>query len=178
LPRPNAGPLEHFARDFNYPSQSILKTKNDINTLGLKTFFCSNCCSAIRRSIFEKLGGFKNNVIVNEDMLFGAKAINAGYAVYYAAEAKVYHSHSYSLLEKLKRYFNIGRFFADNRWLLQHEHANLKRYGGNVLKSGVKTLRREKKLYYIPAFLTELAIKAITCKLGWYYQLCFHKKRI
>ncbi len=176
LPRLSASPLERFFREFNYPPQSILKTKKDIDTLGLKTFFCSNCCSAIRRSIFNKLSGFKNNVIVNEDMLFAAKAINAGYMVYYAAEAKVYHSHTYSLRETFKRYFKIGRFFADNRWLLQR--ATLKDYGGGVLKAGVKTFWQKRAPHYIPVFLAELALKTIAYKLGWYYQLLFHKKRI
>lgn len=176
LPKPDARPLERFAREFNYPSQAMVKTKDDINVSGLKTFFCSNCCSAIRRSIFNKLGGFKNNVIVNEDMLFAAKAILAGYAVYYAPEAKVYHSHSYSLLEIYKRYFNIGRFFADNRWLLKY--GRLKQYGRSIVKSGMVTFWKEKKPHYIVALFAELAVKAIAYKLGWYYQLLFYRKRI
>ena len=100
LPRPNAGPLESFARQFNYPAESILKTKNDIEKCGLKSFCCSNSCSAIRCSTFEELGGFKNDVIVNEDMLFAAKAILQNHSVYYSATAKVYHSHPYSLLQQ------------------------------------------------------------------------------
>jgi len=176
LPQPDARPLERFFREFNYPPQAILKTKDSIPVLGLKTFFCSNCCSAIRRSIFNKVGGFKNNVIVNEDMLFAAKAIKAGYAVNYNAQAKVYHSHSYSLPQMYKRYFKIGRFFADNKWLLQY--AGLKYYGENILKSGIITFWKEKKPRYIVALLAELAIKAIAYKLGWYYQLLFHQKRI
>lgn len=174
LVRPNAHPLERFYREFNYPRQSILKTKNDIDTLGLKAFFCSNCCSAIRRSIFNKLGGFKNNVIVNEDMLFAAKAITAGYAVYYAAEAKVYHSHPHSLPQTFKRYFNIGRFFADNKWILKH--AGLKSYGSDTLKAGIKTFWEKRSLHNIAILLIEFAVKAVACKLGWYYQLLFRSK--
>jgi rhamnosyltransferase len=174
LVRPNAHPLERFYREFNYPRQSILKTKNDIDTLGLKAFFCSNCCSAIRRSIFNKLGGFKNNVIVNEDMLFAAKAITAGYAVYYAAEAKVYHSHPHSLPQTFKRYFNIGRFFADNKWILKH--AGLKSYSSDTLKAGIKTFWEKRSLHNIAILLIEFAVKAVACKLGWYYQLLFRSK--
>jgi len=174
LVRPNAHPLERFYREFNYPRQSILKTKNDIDTLGLKAFFCSNCCSAIRRSIFNKLGGFKNNVIVNEDMLFAAKAITAGYAVYYAAEAKVYHSHLHSLPQTFKRYFNIGRFFADNKWILKH--AGLKSYSSDTLKAGIKTFWENRSLHNIAILLIEFAVKAVACKLGWYYQLLFRSK--
>jgi len=169
LPRPDAHPLECFAREFNYPPQSILKTKNHIATLGLKTFFCSNSCSAVRRSTFNELGGFKNDVIVNEDMLFAAKAILQGYSVYYSAAAKVYHSHPYSLAEIFKRYFNIGRFFADNRWLLQQ--AGLKGYGLEMLKAGVRTFWRRRAPHYVAALLIQLAVKGIACKLGWYYQM-------
>lgn len=176
LARPTARPLERFFREFNYPPQAILKTKNDIDVLGLKTFFCSNCCSAIRRSIFNKLGGFKNNVIVNEDMLLAANAILQGYSVCYNADAKVYHSHPYSLPVTFKRYFNIGRFFADNRWLFQH--ATLKYYGSGMLKSGVKTFWQKRAPHYIAALLADLAVKTIGYKLGWYYQLLFHEKRI
>lgn len=175
LPGPNAGYLERFAREFNYPPQSILKTKKDIGVLGLKTFFCSNSCSAVRRSTFNKLGGFKNNVIVNEDMFFAAKAIYAGYAVYYNAESKVYHSHHYSLPQIFKRYFNIGRFFADNRWLLQQ--AGVKSYGLEMLKAGVRTFWQKRAPHYVVAFLIQLMIKGIVYKLGYYYQLLFNKGR-
>jgi rhamnosyltransferase len=174
LPRPGAGPLERLAREFNYPAESILKTKNDIDTLGIKTFFCSNSCSAIRRSIFNKLGGFKNNVIVNEDMLFAAKAILHDYSVYYSANAKVFHSHSYSFFQTFKRYFNIGRFFGDNKGIFKR--AGLKSYGGNMLKVGVRTLWQERRPHYIAALLVESIVKAAAFKLGWYYQLSFHKK--
>lgn len=152
----------------------MLKTKDDIEALGLKTFFCSNSCSAIRYSIFKELGGFKNNVIVNEDMLFAAKAILRGYSVYYNAEAKVYHSHPHSFSQIFGRYFNIGRFFADNRWLLNH--AGLTGYGGDMLKAGVRTFWLECRPHYIVALLIEFIVKAAACKFGWYYQLLFHKK--
>jgi rhamnosyltransferase len=174
LPRIDAAPLECFTREFNYPAESMLKTRNDIESLGLKTFFCSNSCSAIRCSTFKKLGGFKDNVIVNEDMLFAAKAIHQGYSVYYSAAAKVSHSHPYTLLQTFKRYFNIGKFFADNKWLLKQ--TGLRRYGGGMMKAGIKTFWEKWMPHYIVALLIEFAVKAIAYKFGWYYQLLFHKK--
>jgi rhamnosyltransferase len=174
IPRPNACPLESFAREFNYPTKSILKTSCDIDKLGLRTFFCSNSFSAIRSSIFKKLGGFKNNVIVNEDMLFAANAILHNYSVYYSASAKVYHSHLYSLLRTFIRYFNIGRFFADNKWILKY--AGITNYGREMLIAGVKTFWRKRMPLYIVALFAEFIIKAIAYKLGWYYQLLFCKK--
>ena len=175
LPWSDAHPLERFAREFNYPPQSILKTKSQIATLGLRTFFCSNCCSAVRRSTFNELGSFENNVIANEDMLFAAKAILHDYFVYYASAAMVYHSHRYSLPRIWKRYFNIGRFFADNRVLLRQ--GDLKGYGLEMLKAGIRTFWQERTPYYIAALLMQSAVKGIACKLGWYYQLLSGKKR-
>jgi rhamnosyltransferase len=173
LSRLKASPLERFTREFNYPAESRLKIRNDIKTLGLKTFFCSNSCSAIRCSIFKELGGFKNNVIVNEDMLFAAKAIHQGYSVYYSAEAKVYHSHPYTLPQTFRRYFNIGRFFADNKWLLKQ--TGLRRYGGGMMKAGLKTFWEKRMPHYIVTLLIEFSVKALAYKFGWYYQLLFHK---
>jgi rhamnosyltransferase len=120
------------------------------------------------------LGGFKNNVVVNEDMLFAAKATLQGYSVYYSAAAKVYHSHSYSLPQTFKRYFNIGRFFADNKWILKY--AGLKRYSADTLKAGVKAFWKKRMPHYIGVLLTEFIVKAIACKLGWYSQLLFRSK--
>lgn len=176
LPKHNATPLECFARKFNYPAESILKTRNDIKALGLKTFFCSNSCSAIRTSIFKELGGFKNNVIANEDMLFAAKAVLSGYSSCYSNTAMVYHSHSYSLCQKFKRYFDIGRFFADNIWILKN--VRLKNYSNDMLKVGIKEFWKNRMPHYIVALLVEFTIKAIACKLGWYYQQLFHKRSV
>jgi len=176
LPKPEATPLERFAREFNYPTQSILKTAANINTLGLKTFFCSNVCSAVRKSLFEKLGGFQENVMTNEDMLFAAKAIHNSYSIYYSATAKVYHSHSYSSFETFKRYFRIGRFFAANKRFF--ERTGLKNYGGDFLKASIKTFWQQDKSYYIIALFAELAIKTIACKAGWYYQTLIGEKPV
>jgi rhamnosyltransferase len=111
---PSARPLEKFIREFNYPLKSMKKTRDDVASLGVKTFFCSNACAAYRKSVFTELGGFLSNTIMNEDMEFVHRAVMKGYSVFYAADATVYHSHDYSFSEQLKRYFDIGVFFADN----------------------------------------------------------------
>ena len=58
-----------------------------LRRLGIKTFFCSNVCAAYRREIYEELGGFVKHTIFNEDMIYAAKAVEAGYAIAYAADA-------------------------------------------------------------------------------------------
>jgi rhamnosyltransferase len=174
LPKADAKPLAFLARELNYPAHSVLKNKDKIDKTGLKTFFCSNSCSAFRRSTFEKLGRFKNDVMVNEDMLLGAKAIREGYSIYYNAQAKVRHSHNYSLPQTFSRYFNIGRFFADNRPFFKQ--VKLGHYGGGMLKAGIKKLMEKGMPHYIIALLAESTVKAVACKLGWYYHLLLGRK--
>jgi rhamnosyltransferase len=106
-------------------------------------------------------------------LIYAATAICAGYAVYYNAKAMVYHSHSYSVLRTLKRYFNIGRFFADNRGVLQY--AGLKSYGIGMLGCGAQTFWQKRSPHNIAALAVDLTIKTIGYKLGWYYQL-LHRK--
>lgn len=111
---PHARPLERFVREFNYPPLSQSKSRTDIARLGIKTFFCSNACAAYRKETFQALGSFRVDTIMNEDMEFVYRAIMQGYRVYYAADAKVWHSHDYSFCQQLQRYVDIGVFFCHN----------------------------------------------------------------
>ena len=108
LPKKDCHIVEQYTRQFNYPKQSRVKTKADIPTLGIKTFFCSDVCAAYRRDLFEELGGFESPVIFNEDMFFAANAIEHGYGVAYAAEAKVVHSHNYTMRQQFHRNFDLA----------------------------------------------------------------------
>lgn len=108
LPKEDCSVVEQYTRQFNYPAVSRRKGKADIQAMGIKTFFCSDVCAAYNRSIFEKLGGFETPVIFNEDMFFAAKAILAGYDVYYAAEARVIHSHNYTVRQQFHRNFDLA----------------------------------------------------------------------
>jgi len=169
IPNPDADPLEMFAREFNYPMYSMLKTKADLPKLGINTFFCSNSCAAYRRSIFEKLGGFENGVGTNEDMLFAAKAIMAGYGVYYAADAKVFHSHNYTLQSLWRRYFNIGLFFVQHSWLSKAAPVGGK--GRQMVSRGMRHFWESRQWKYIVLFLIQSIVKALAFKCGQLYGL-------
>ena len=96
LPGPDSSELERASRAFNYPETSRIKTKADLETMGIKTFFCSNVCAAYRRDVYEELGGFVPHTIFNEDMIYAAGVIRAGYGIAYEADAQVIHSHNYT----------------------------------------------------------------------------------
>lgn len=108
LPALDVGEVEKFTRTFNYPAESRKKTLQDVETLGIKAYFCSDVCAAYNRVTYEKLGGFIAPAIFNEDMIFAAGALKAGFAVYYAADAKVIHSHNYSFMQQLRRNFDLA----------------------------------------------------------------------
>ena len=108
LPGDDAGAVERFTRQFNYPPESRIKSAADIPELGIKTYFCSNVCAAYRRDIYERQGGFPKRAIFNEDMIYAAGCIQAGYRIAYTAQAKVIHSHQYTNKVQFRRNFDLG----------------------------------------------------------------------
>lgn len=114
LPAPDASAIEVFTRQYNYPDTDQIKGKEDISTLGIKTFFCSNVCAMYRRSTYEELGGFIRHTIFNEDMIFAAHAVRADYRIAYVAGAKVIHSHNYTGMQQFRRNFDLGVSQADH----------------------------------------------------------------
>ena len=118
IPYKDADAIEIFARTTNYPSISKIKSKEDLPTMGIKTFFNSDSCAMYKASYFKEVGGFKKDLSTNEDMEFAARAIMDGKKVAYVAEAKVYHSHTFTCKNIWNRYLAIGQFFKENSWIL------------------------------------------------------------
>ena len=108
LPREDSTPVESYTREFNYPAKSRIKSAADLDSLGIKTFFCSNVCAMYDRRTYEELGGFVESTLFNEDMIYAGHLVQAGYAIAYAADAKVVHSHNYGCLAQLHRNFDLG----------------------------------------------------------------------
>lgn len=108
LPDETCGEAERFTRGFNYPPVSAVKGKQDLPRLGIKTYFASNVCCAYRRDVYDALGGFCEEAIFNEDMIFASKAVQAGYGIAYCADAAVVHAHRYTAMQQLHRNFDLG----------------------------------------------------------------------
>ena len=108
LPAKDTNEAEKYTRRFNYPDNSRKKTINDLQILGIKTYFASNVCCAYDRRVYEKLGGFIKSAVFNEDMIYAAGALKAGYAVFYQAKARVIHAHNYTAMQQLHRNFDLG----------------------------------------------------------------------
>src|SRR5690606_31629232 len=117
LPYPGAALLESHARLFNYPPQSQLRALADAATYGIKTISCSNSFAAYRREALEQMGGFPRGTIMGEDVITAGRVLLDGWKMAYVADACVYHSRNYTIREEFERYFDIGVFHADNRWI-------------------------------------------------------------
>lgn len=108
LPNEDCREVEKYTRSFNYPEKNMVKTKEDLDRLGIKTFFCSNVCAAWRREKYLELGGFVKHTIFNEDMILAGTMIKQGGKIAYCAKAKVIHSHNYSAFQQFHRNFDLA----------------------------------------------------------------------
>lgn len=164
----NADEIESFTRTFNYPAESRIKSKADIEALGIKTFFCSNVCAAYRKSAYDKLGGFVKKTIFNEDMIFASKLIQNHYSIAYVAEAKVFHSHHYSYRQQFRRNFDLAVSHAEYPEVFQQvksESEGMKL----VKKTAGHLLRRHSYLKVMDLFLVS-TFKYAGFYLGSRYQ--------
>lgn len=114
LPRKDCRELERYSRSFNYPDKSRIQTREDLDTLGIKAFFCSDVCAMYERETFLELGGFADRTIFNEDMIYAGGLLKKGYGIAYAAEARVIHSHNYSGIKQFQRNFDLAVSQADH----------------------------------------------------------------
>ena len=164
LPKKGCRIIERFQRGFNYPPRSRVKRIGDLDELGIKTFFCSNVCACYDRKYHSESGGFAVPSIFNEDMVFAGNAIKSGYAVAYAAEACVLHSHNYTVMEQFRRNFDNG--------VSQAMHPEL--FGGirsegegmKMVKKTAGYLVKNRKGYLIPYLVVQSACKLLGFSLG------------
>lgn len=172
LPREDCSFLEKCTRSFNYPENSCIKTEKDIPAYGIKTFFCSNVCAAYRREAYEKVGGFVDRAIFNEDMICAGNMVKAGYGIAYAADAKVIHSHNYTCLQQLHRNFDLGVSQAEHPEIFEGVPSEgeglrlVKKTAGILLKSG--------KFWLLPQLIFQSGFKYIGYFMGKRYRKIPH----
>ena len=140
LPKKDCNRIEQITREFNYPAQSRVQTSDDIKELGIKAYFCSDVCAMYDISIYRSLGGFKAPAIFNEDMVYAAGALDAGYAVSYCADALVYHSHNYTGRQYYRRNFDLGVSQADHPEIF--ERFNVKGTGMQLVRKSTAQICR------------------------------------
>lgn len=169
LPHKDANLLAKHTRLFNYPEQSYVRSYEDRDQYGIKTCFMSNSFAAYRRSALEQVGGFPSSNILGEDMFVAAKMLQAGWKVAYCADAKVYHSHNYSLGEEFKRYFDIGVFHTEQHWILDAFKSPSKEGASYVKSEFAYCISHKKYSALVRSFFT-IACKLMGYRLGRVYK--------
>lgn len=144
--------IEKYTRESNYPDESKIVSKDDIEKLGLKTFFFSDASSAIKRETFVKLNGYdQKRLVISEDMYIAYKLIINGYKIKYCADSVVTHSHVFTLKQYYDRYKDTGKFFKENSYLNEYK---VNKAGGSlavyILKRALQDRNWKVLLKYIP----------------------------
>lgn len=164
IPADNATLSEKYQRLSNYPPCSIMKSGDSIATMGIRAFQSSNVCAAYRRREFEDLGCFPQPAVCNEDMIFAARAIYAGYRVAYCAEAKVIHSHNLTAGHLFRRYFDISASLDNQPEIRAVGRAESK--GFDFFQGQVRYFCEQGKTHLLPLVLCETGAKYLGYKAG------------
>ncbi len=168
LPGKDSSEAERISRYFNYPGESRIKTAEDLETMGIKTFFCSNVCAAYRRDIYEESGGFVRHTIFNEDMIYAAGAIRAGYGIAYEAQARVFHAHNYTNMQQLRRNFDMGVSQAEHPEVFREVPAEAE--GKRLVKDAFLYMKKRRRLHRFPGFCVQCGFKYVGYLLGKNYR--------
>ena len=159
--------IEHYTREFNYPAKSYVKSKKDLETMGIKTYFCSNVCAMYRKDVYEKMGGFVLHTIFNEDMIMASKVIQAGYKIAYVAEAMVIHAHKYTYRQQFTRNFDLA--VSQRQYHEIFDAVKSESEGMRLVKNTMKYLFRHGKWYLVPDLIFQSGFKFLGYRFGKKY---------
>lgn len=163
LPHFGATFFETFARDFNYPSVSHIRNLKDYASYGVYTYFCSDSFAAYLNSALDEIGGF-SDVLTGEDTVAVAKLLNKGGSIAYAAEAKVHHSHAYTLSQEFRRHFDTGLARQGYQDLIPSKGSDEKR-GRAYMIELFRRLAKEKP-FLIPYAMIQTVVKYAGYRIG------------
>jgi len=164
IPYDDASPSERLTRKYNYPEVSLIKSLADKEKLGIKTYFCSNACSAYNKKIFDSQGGFNVLDKTNEDMFYNARALSKGYKNYYCSDAIIYHSHNLTYKQQYNRYRLLGYELERNKDLLKNVNATNEGYRLFIFVS--KGLLKDFKIFELIYFIIECFVRLFAIKKG------------
>jgi rhamnosyltransferase len=176
LPHAHASILAAHARLFNYSAVSRIKSIEDIPELGIKTAFISNSFAAYRKKILMDVGGFPENTILSEDTYVAAKMLLNGWKVAYCAEAKVYHSHNYTMVQEFKRYFDIGVFHSREPWI-RREFGQAEGEGRRFVLSELRYVLKH-NVFLLPSMIIRSGLKFLGYRFGIKERFLFNKLKM
>ena len=156
--------IEHYVRQKNYGKEAQIVSATDIEQLQLRAFFASDAFSAYHRETFLKLNGYNHqHMMMNEDMFYAKRVLDAGYKKAYVATAVVQHSHKLKLKQLHQRYFETGQ------WFQEHPEFDNYKTTDTGLKLAFYVLGQALKHFNIPVlfrWLPDMAARYLGMKKG------------
>lgn len=122
LPNDDAIPPETYFLTFLYGAESRRQRARHDGELSMATTLFSNVNAAMPRRMWERFP-FAENIIMSEDQEWSRRVLLAGYAVAYEPAAAVRHSHTYTLTEAFRRFFDSG-VSAERAYMAGRRHSS------------------------------------------------------
>jgi rhamnosyltransferase len=107
LPHADATPPERYFLDFLYGPDARVQRLAEGAELTFDVTLFSNVNSAMPRSQWEAFP-FVDDIVMSEDQEWSRRVLRAGSAIAYEPEAAVHHSHTYSIVSAMRRFFDSG----------------------------------------------------------------------
>ncbi len=107
LPHEDARPPERYFLDFLYGPEPREQRAGSAAELTMDTTLFSNVNAAIRRELWERFP-FPEDLVMSEDQDWSRRVLLEGFTIVYEPAAAVRHSHNYTLLGALRRFFDSG----------------------------------------------------------------------
>jgi len=157
VPRPDASPMEQFFLADRFPAgdQVVRRHQGTRPPVYPETFF-SNVSSAARRETWTRFP-FDESLLMSEDQQFTRDVLLAGMAIVYEPHSVVIHSHTYTLMQTFRRYFDSVVAFRQ----LSESHGAGKsaRLGGSKLAAEVRYIAKQHPAS-LPYFVVYMAFKS------------------
>jgi len=164
LPHAGADPAAAYANLVNYPALSSTRSKEDSARLGMKVAYLSNSFAAYRVTALEQCGGFPSHLILGEDTYVAMRMLLSGWRVRYCAEARVFHSHNYTLAEEFERFFDYGVLHAQCPDIVE-KFGTAEETALRLFRSEVRYIGRVNP-WLLPKLAVRSALKYVGYKLG------------
>ena len=164
IPRPDANPLQRFFLSTHFPPESAAYRRDPSrpDLFFQRDVFFSNVSSAARRNELLR-HPFDESLVMSEDQQFARDLLLAGLEVAYAADSVVLHSHNYTFLGALRRYFDSA--FSLTQIFRRHDLSQSARMGSSYLRREASMMLRNHPLL-LPRYAAYVLAKTLGTVLG------------
>jgi rhamnosyltransferase len=116
----------------------------------------------------------KKGIIFGEDMHAAGQLLLKGKSIAYCAEAQVFHSHNYTVIQDFRRYFDMGVFHESEKWLLE-KFGRAEKQASRYVRSEIEFLMNRKKHHLLAHALLRSIAKYTGYRMGRSHRYLPHR---